>query len=145
MRSRNLKVPNEEITHCGYSGKHLHEIDVAVCDFSWFMHTNGHRAGRVKTWLRPPCLEKRTSVAKAVKSTIYGTTEAMPFVQKRFSLQLQPLPPNQEFVQNVLYQGAIKPSPITRFAEPIGCAKRAPRRGPRNTVSRARLYRCGTP
>ena len=34
---------------------------------------------------------------------------------------------------------------VTRFAEPIGFARRAPRRGPRNTVFRARLYRCGTP
>src|SRR5580658_10599146 len=34
---------------------------------------------------------------------------------------------------------------VTRSAEPIGSAKPAPRRDPRNTVSRAQPYRCGTP
>ena len=34
---------------------------------------------------------------------------------------------------------------VTPSAEPIGSARPAPRRDPRNTVSRARPFRCGTP
>src|SRR5215469_2300409 len=36
-------------------------------------------------------------------------------------------------------------SAASRSVEPIGSARRAPRRGPRNTVSRARPFRCETP
>src|SRR5580692_6252970 len=34
---------------------------------------------------------------------------------------------------------------VTRSAEPIGSARRAPRTDPQNTVSRARPFRCGIP
>jgi malonate-semialdehyde dehydrogenase (acetylating) / methylmalonate-semialdehyde dehydrogenase len=43
-------------------------------------------------------------------------------------------------------RGSISPQcGVTRSAEPIGSARPAPRRDPRNTVSRARPFRCGTP
>ena len=39
---------------------------------------------RGKKWLRPKCLEKRTSADKAVNAqAIYGTAEAVPFVNSR--------------------------------------------------------------
>jgi hypothetical protein len=44
-------------------------------------------------WLRPIGVEKRTSVAKAVKrQAIYGTAEAVPFVKSLVPIWLKPSP-----------------------------------------------------
>ena len=61
-------------------------------------------------WLRPVSLEKRTSAAKAVKrACIYGTAEAVPFVERRFFPQhFSPCDPDEHFVQDAPSQG-LKP------------------------------------
>jgi len=58
-------------------------------------------------WLRPVSLEKRTSAAKAVKrACIYGTAEAVPFVERRFFPQhFSPCDPDEHFVQDAPSQG----------------------------------------